>query len=153
MIALGLGFVLSSRPFQAGFGVLGGIILIISGIVGISKLKQKSNQKNIIVTKYHPILGGVLFSTILNPTVILWWATVEVATIMEALVVASILGVALWLLGHFLSDFFWYSLISLSVAKGKKALGLGGYRALLIFCTTVLLVLGTYFTVKYGLLF
>ena len=152
LIALGLGIVLKSQLFQIGFGLLGGIILIVSGIEGISKLKQNPEPKNIAGTKYHPILGGVLFSTVLNPTVIFWWATVGVATIMEALIVASIAGVAFWLIGHFLSDLFWYSLISVSVARGKKVLGLKGYRALLIFCAIVLLVLGSYFTLKYGLL-
>lgn len=152
LIALGLGVVLQSRAFQVGFGLFGGVLLIILGVEGISKIKRDPQPKKMVATKYHPVLGGVLFSTLLNPTVIFWWATIGVATIMEAFLVASIAGVVLWLVGHFLSDLVWFSLVSLSVAKGKKMLGLAGYRALLLFCAAILLVLGGYFIIKYGLL-
>ena len=152
LIALGLGVVLQTRVFQVGFGLFGGVLLIILGAEGISKIKRDPKPKKMVATKYHPVLGGVLFSTLLNPTVIFWWATIGVATIMEAFLVASLAGVILWLIGHFLSDFVWFSLISLSVVKGKRVLGLRGYRAILLFCTAVLLVLGVYFLFKYGLL-
>lgn len=152
LIALGLGIVLQSRTFQIGFGLFGGVLLIILGVEGISKIKRSQQPKKLVATKYHPILGGVLFSTLLNPTVIFWWATIGVATIMEAFLVASLSGVVLWLIGHFLSDLVWFSLVSISVAKGKKVLGLVGYRALLIFCISILLILGCYFIIKYGLL-
>lgn len=103
------------------------------------------------MTKYHPLLGGVMFSTILNPTVIIWWATIGVATLVEAFLTASLAGVIFWLLGHFLADLSWFSLVSLSVARGRRFLGTRGYRVLLLACGCVLLVLGAYFIVKYGL--
>ncbi|MFH1821182.1 MAG: LysE family transporter [Methanobacteriota archaeon] len=152
LIALGLGVVLQTRVFQAGFGLFGGAMLVILGAEGILKIKRNPKPEKMVATKYHPVLGGVLFSTFLNPTVIFWWATIGVATIMEAFLVASLAGVILWLLGHFLSDFIWFSLVSLSIVKGKKVLGLRGYRTMLLFCTAVLLVLGVYFLSKYGLL-
>lgn len=151
-IALGLGVILQSTAFQIGFGLFGGVLLIIFGLDGVLKIKRNLQPKKMVATGYHPILGGVLFSTLLNPTVIFWWATIGVATIMEAFLVASMAGVILWLVGHFLSDLVWLSLISFSVAKGKKILGIVGYRALLLFCAAVLLILGCYFTIKYGLL-
>lgn len=150
LIALGLGVVLQTLAFQIGFGLFGGALLIILAVQGFSKIKGDPNPKKIVGTEHHPILGGILFSTLLNPTVIFWWATIGVATLMEAYLVASTAGVALWLTGHFLSDLTWYSIISLSVSKGRKVLGLRGYRAIHLFCTAVLLVLGAYFLFKYG---
>jgi threonine/homoserine/homoserine lactone efflux protein len=149
LIALGLVVVLRNDIFIAGIGLAGGVLLIVMGALSASKLKQKS--EDIVVTKYHPVLGGVMFSTILNPTVILWWATVGLATLMEAMVVASLAGVVFWLLGHFLADFTWFSLVSLSVARGRRVLGTRGHRILLLVCSCVLLILGIYFILKYGL--
>lgn len=149
LIALGLGVVLSNDLFVAGIGLAGGLLLVVMGVLSVSKLKQDSGD--IVVTKYHPLVGGVMFSTILNPTVILWWATLGLATLMNALVVASLAGVVFWLLGHFLADFSWFSLVSLSVARGRRVLGTRGHRILLLACSCVLLILGVYFILKYGL--
>jgi len=152
LIALGLGVILQARVFQVGFGLLGGALLIVLGVEGILKIKGNPSPKRMMSTRHHPVLGGVLYSTLLNPTVIFWWATIGAATIMEAFLVASLAGVVLWLIGHFLSDFVWFSLVSLSVVRGKKVLGFRGYRAVLLFCTLLLIVLGIYFLLKYGLL-
>jgi threonine/homoserine/homoserine lactone efflux protein len=95
-----------------------------------------------VITDYHPLVGGVMFSTILNPTVILWWSTVGLATLMEAFLIASLAGVVFWLLGHFFADLSWFSLVSFSVARGRKVLGTRGHRILLIVCSCVLLILG-----------
>lgn len=152
LISFGLGVVLSSQTFQVVLGLAGGLLLIILGVSGISKLRQSSKPRSIAGTKYHPLLGGVLFSSVLNPTVVFWWATIGAATLMEAFLVASLAGVALWLIGHFLADFVWFSFVSISVARGKKMLGARGYRALLMFCAAVLMTLGVYFGIKYGLL-
>lgn len=152
LISLGLGVVLSSQTFQVVLGLAGGLLLIILGVSGISKLRQSSKPRSIAGTKYHPLLGGVLFSSVLNPTVVFWWATIGAATLMEAFLVAALAGVVLWLLGHFLADFVWFSFVSISVARGKKMLGARGYRALLMFCAAVLMTLGVYFGIKYGLL-
>ncbi len=152
LISFGLGVVLSSQTFQVVLGLAGGLLLIILGVSGISKLRQSSKPRSIAGTKYHPLLGGVLFSSVLNPTVVFWWATIGAATLMEAFLVASLAGVVLWLLGHFLADFVWFSFVSISVARGKKMLGARGYRTLLMFCAAVLMTLGVYFGIKYGLL-
>ncbi|HID60980.1 MAG TPA: hypothetical protein EYP46_03875 [Hadesarchaea archaeon] len=152
LIGLGSRVVLSSQAFQVGLGVAGGALLVILGASGILKLRRSPSPKSTAVTKYHPVLGGVLFSSILNPTVIFWWATVGAATLMEAFLIASLAGVVFWLIGHFLADLSWFSFVSLSIAKGKKLLGRRGYRTILLSCVIVLLVLGVYFSVKYGLL-
>jgi len=149
LLALGLGVVLQSRAFQFGIGLVGGGLLVVLGVFSISKLKR--NSGGTVITKYHPLAGGVMFSTILNPTVILWWATVGLATLMEAFLIASLAGVVFWLIGHFLADLSWFSLVSLSVARGRRVLGTKGHHILLLVCSCVLLILGAYFIAKYGL--
>ncbi|MGQ9787699.1 MAG: LysE family transporter [Candidatus Hadarchaeaceae archaeon] len=150
LIALGLGMVLQTGAFQLGFGLFGGVMLIILGLDGVSKLINNPRPKKMVATKHHPVLGGILYSTLLNPTVIFWWATIGVATIMEAYLAASLAGIILWLVGHFLSDLTWFSFVSLSMVKGKKVIGVRGYRVIQFFCTSLLIILGIYFIFKYG---
>ncbi|MEM4725182.1 MAG: LysE family transporter, partial [Candidatus Hadarchaeum sp.] len=90
LIALGLDVILQASAFQLGFGLFGGVMLIILGLDGVSKLRNSPAPKKMVATKHHPVLGGILYSTLLNPTVIFWWATIGVATIMEAYLVASL---------------------------------------------------------------
>lgn len=149
LLALGLGVMLQSLPFRVGIGVVGGVLLVVLGVFSISKLKR--NSGGTVITKYHPLAGGVMFSTILNPTVILWWSTVGLATLMNAFLDAYLPGVVFWLLGHFLADLSWFSLVSLSVARGRRVLGTKGHHILLLVCSCVLLILGAYFIGKYGL--
>jgi threonine/homoserine/homoserine lactone efflux protein len=97
------------------------------------------------------LFGGVLFSTILNPTVALWWATVGLVMLTEAVLVASFAGAAFWLLGHFTADLVWFSFVPYSMARGRTVIGTKGYKALLITCGCGLLIFGVYFIFKFAL--
>lgn len=152
LIALGLGFLLQSQPSQIVVGVVGGALLAALGLLNLLKVRAKVARPKVAGLKYHPLLGGVLFSTILNPTVPLWWATVGLVMLTEAVLVASLAGAVFWILGHFLADLTWFSFISYSVARGRQLIGTKGYKALLITCGCVLLIFGAYFIFKFALL-
>jgi len=149
LLMIGLGMILQSQFFQVIIGLVGGILLTILGLLSVVKLIQNPVARETVVSKYHPVVGGILFSTVLNPSVILWWTTIGLATLMEAYLVASLGGVVFWLLGHFTADLSWFSLVSFSVSRGRKFLGTGVYRAILLTCGFVLLILGIYFIGKY----
>jgi len=151
LIALGLGFVLESRLFQAVLGTFGGIVLLALSLVYIRKAGTfVESRQRMVGIRHHPVIGGVLFSTVFNPSVILWWATIGVATLMEAVLTAALAGVTFWLIGHFLADFGWFSLVSYSVACGKRVIGTRAYKGLLIACGCVLFFFGIYFMARYG---
>ena len=128
--------------------MIGGVSLIALASITFVKLRAAQGPPG-GVTGYHPLLGGVLFSTIFNPTVILWWATIGTAMLMEAWLIASLAGVGFWLLGHFLADLGWFSLVSYSVDRGRKLLGTRGHRALLVACGSILLIFGVYFIARF----
>jgi threonine/homoserine/homoserine lactone efflux protein len=148
LIAMGLGVILSSIAFQVALGILGGIMLLALGALGI-RSSWRGGGEGRVAGGYHPLVGGVLFSTILNPSVPVWWVTVGLATLMEAYVLASTAGVVMWLLGHFTADFAWFSGVSLAVAGGRRFMGTRGYRALLLVCASVMVVIGVYLLLKY----
>ena len=102
------------------------------------------------ILSFLPIVGGVLFSTVLNPSVFIWWATVGFAMLMEAVLVASLIGAVLWLVGHFLADILCFSAVSYMVARGEWSQKGKVQKYLLVTFGCVLLVFGVYFLIKYG---
>ncbi|MDI6820078.1 MAG: LysE family transporter [Candidatus Hodarchaeaceae archaeon] len=150
LVCLGLGFVLRSQAFQVGVGALGGGLLLILGVLNLVQVwRIREFKPEIAGVRHHAIIGGVLFSTVLNPSVILWWATIGLAMLTEAFLTAAAIGAALWLTGHFLADLGWYSFVSYSITKGKWLMGSRGYKGLLIACGCVLLLFGIYFIIKF----
>ncbi len=150
LLLLGLSTLFQNLTFQSVLGVLGGTLLIILGVVSVKNILRKLDIKDLAMTSYAPVKGGVLFSTIFNPTVLIWWTAVGFAMLMEAYLVASLAGVAFWLVGHFLADLGWFSFVSFSVAKWRKFLGTREHRILLTVCCAILFVLGAYLVLKYG---
>lgn len=152
LIALGLGLVLKSELFRTAVGVIGGAFLLALGILYFLKLKGTSrSQLKIVGIKHHPVLGGILFSTVLNPSVLLWWATIGLSTLTEAVLVAALAGAIFWLVGHFLADLGWFSLVSYFVARGRRVMGTKAYSGLMVACGCILFVYGVYFVARYGL--
>jgi threonine/homoserine/homoserine lactone efflux protein len=144
LIALGLGVTLGNQSFQSAVFAVGGVSLVVISLMTFSKLKTVRLQSR-APANYRPLVGGVLFSTVFNPTVFLWWVTVGTVMLAEAWVSASAAGVVAWLIGHFLADISWFSFVSYSVHKGKHFLGKRGHRALLAACGLILFAFGVYF--------
>lgn len=148
--ALGLKTLLGNQIFAQGIGTVGGILLLVLGSLTLSKSRNPiSSSEELVGTSYNPIVGGVLFSTVLNPSVLLWWMTVGLVTLLGAIHTAGLIGGAFWVIGHFIADISWFSTISFSVDKGKEIIGTKFYKALLIACGLTLLIFGIYFILNY----
>ncbi|MEM2674817.1 MAG: LysE family transporter, partial [Candidatus Hadarchaeales archaeon] len=97
-----------------------------------------------LVLGSNPLVGGVLLSSVLNPTVPLWWVGIGFPNLLAAYQLGSLLGLAFWLVGHALSDIVWFGGVSILCARGKKFIGTGFHRALLLGCSTFLLTWGAF---------
>jgi threonine/homoserine/homoserine lactone efflux protein len=73
--------------------------------------------------------AGMLLS-LGNPFWALWWATVGLGLLSQSLVF-GVLGFAVFFLGHILSDFGWYGLVSLAMARGVRLMNRRIYQGLL----------------------
>jgi threonine/homoserine/homoserine lactone efflux protein len=72
------------------------------------------------------VWAGILVS-ITNPYFILWWASTGMELIRQAYAV-GLLGVALFYVGHIMSDLVWYSAVSVGVSRGKRFISNDVYR-------------------------
>lgn len=132
LIILGVSFVLVFSAIKLWMGLLGGGVLALLGVLNLLKARRIGDFKpEAAGLNYHPIVGGILFSTILNPSVLVWWSIVGFTMLAEATLVAALVGAVFWLLGHFLADLTWYSLVSVLSSKGRGVMGLRGHRVAL----------------------
>ena len=79
-------------------------------------------------------LGGAVFS-VTNPFWSLWWVTVGATFMAESHSLGlGALGIAAFYLGHILSDYSWFSLVSLAVASGRRVMSRSVYKGVVLVC-------------------
>lgn len=149
LAGIGLRALLQGDLFMTVTGTVGGILLGLFGISLISRLFRSRTASSSVSRDYHPFVGGMLFSSLLNPSVILWWMTVGLATFSHSFGEAGIAGAGFWLAGHFFADFGWYSGLSYSVNKGRDVIGGTFYKGLILVCGSAMVLFGVRFSVKY----
>ena len=146
-LTMGLYSVLIQPLFKAIVALLGGLVLLWMGW-GMAKdawqrkisLQYEQLGEN---SGMSPVLAGIIVS-ISNPYWIIWWATIGLTYITQALQIGTI-GLVVFLTGHLLADLTWYSAISFAVVSGKKIIKENVYRVILVICGLFLIVLGVYF--------
>ncbi|MBN2372958.1 LysE family transporter [bacterium] len=126
--------------------LIGGIILLWMGWDTIRKAKGVSlSYKSEIQGKscYGPVLTGI-FASISNPYWSIWWATIGIGYMAASLIYGWI-GIAAFFTGHISADFAWYTLISFSVAGGKRFISNRIYHGVLVACGGILFLFGIIF--------
>jgi threonine/homoserine/homoserine lactone efflux protein len=169
VLAGGLSFILTMTGVSHFIAVAGGVFLLymgagmvrdaadgrislkiygLEGRYGTRGEEPGMNQVSGVQRNMRPVLGGILFS-ISNPYWILWWATIGLGYITLSLQ-KGVLGITAFFSGHILADLVWYSLISATVAGGRKFLSDRVYSGIIVACGIFFLGLGGYF-LYYGM--
>lgn len=91
----------------------------------------------------HPVAAGILVS-LSNPYWSMWWATVGLLYITQALQSGK-MGLVSFYSGHILADLAWYVLVSAVVAGGRRYINQRVYNGVLVVCGVFVLGLGVYF--------
>jgi threonine/homoserine/homoserine lactone efflux protein len=150
LVLIGIHTILTQPIVRGMIGTTGGLLLVGLAARSLGKLKNaRSEYRQPLIIAWPSIIGGLLYSSVLNPTVPLWWFTIGFAMLMDAHAVGSTLGVACWLLGHYIADFGWFGFVSFATAKKTVGLKSSKRRKLVIFCTIFLFTVGVYLVIKY----
>ena len=141
VILLGFHKFLAYKPFLFGISIIGGLGLIGMGILLLVKSRRMklTNLKSDSRFNKGLIAGGFFFSMV-SPGFFIWWATIGVSTIINALL-SGILGVLVLMLGHWFADMIWHSFLSFMVDKGRPYLSDSSYRNILRFFSLTLIIL------------
>jgi threonine/homoserine/homoserine lactone efflux protein len=82
-----------------------------------------------------------------NPYWSLWWATIGVKYVGDALTL-GFLGITIFFAGHILADLVWYVAVAFAVAGGRRFLTPALYRGILAVAGLFLIGLAGYFILR-----
>ena len=140
LLSIGLLTVINSQVLDI-ITLLGGIALISFGFLtlkGIKKNQKIDSKKN---KSNHPVYIGVLL-TGLNPMFIIWWLTIGLKLISEALIFASLIGVLVMFVLHIWIDYAWLTGIAYLAKKGRNILNNKIYGKILLIFSIIFMILG-----------
>jgi threonine/homoserine/homoserine lactone efflux protein len=147
-LALGFSTIVDQPMVRPLTGLLGGVALLFFGVLQIREsLAQKHGQTrfNKILAR-SPILLGIIF-TGLNPYFIMWWLTIGIKLISDALVLLSFVGFLLMYVSHVWMDYAWLTLSAYLAHRGASLIGNKGYRILMTVFGLILICFGLNFLI------
>lgn len=157
LFVLGLGTIFQGQWIAAVVGIAGGFVLLVMGVGMIAgALKNKldisltgEGGSGVIAGDSSPgapwrILGSGIVVSVANPTWLIWWATIGVLYVTQALKF-GLPGLVSFYTGHFLADFAWYILVAVLVATGRKFFSRSVYRWVLLICGLLMVSLALFF--------
>ncbi len=135
LFALGLRTVFEQPSVETLLKAIGGALLLLLGLLGFRALRKKLETASPHALSIHPATAGVLLSSILNPTVPLWWVGIGFSNLLVAYELARVAGIVFWLVGHSLSDILWFCSVSFLCGRGRRLVGTGLHRLLIAICS------------------
>ena len=145
VILLGIGiFSLEIFPeFKTIISILGAITLFVFAFMQI-KSTLKKNKKSETKLKQGPIITGVLLSA-LNPFFIIWWLTIGLKLISDAMAIWAFVGILIVFVLHVWMDFVWLGSTAFLISKSKKIISNTNYKIIMLALSVILIYFGITF--------
>jgi threonine/homoserine/homoserine lactone efflux protein len=147
VILIGIGaFSLETIPeFRTYIAIIGAIGLFV--FAGIQLKQIFKNRVDIInEPKHGPFLAGILLSA-LNPFFIIWWLTIGLKLISDALIIWSFWGILIMFGLHIWMDYVWLSSTALISSRISKILSNRNFKFLIVGLSVVLVYFGITFLI------
>ncbi|MFA0822544.1 MAG: LysE family translocator [Methanomethylovorans sp.] len=133
--------------------IIGGLVMFLFGVYIIKSAKDAARTDIISsATKLDmtsgPVSAGILTS-ILNPTLIIWWLTAGSALILQEYM-TGIMAVSAFIVGHWIADAGILVAVSSSFSKGKELISVRTHERVLYICGGFLAIFGLWFLLNYN---
>ena len=173
LVVLGLELEKYFGQFERWIFLLGGVALILMSFFVVkesrearsraSKVREKEREKEREwekereregereqekERKYNSTIFGGFLLTALNPSFLPWWFAVGYPVLLSGFKWLALKGIVLVVFGHFLSDFAWYSFVSVSFSRGRNFFVGRRYELAMLVVAVFLVVLGVLFVVR-----
>ena len=136
---------ISGNPMIARtVAVVGGVALLaMAGMMAYDILKNRLSYSGVgqAPTSNAKLTAKGVTTTLVNPYWFVWWATIGLAFIIKSREM-GLVGPVVFYFGHILSDFVWYTVVSIVLWKGRKLIMGNGLKILILLCAAFLLYLG-----------
>jgi len=148
-LAFTLQIVINEPLITVVVGAVGGVALFVFGFL---QIREALASKSLAVDKTgikarNALVLGTLF-TGLNPYFIIWWLTIGITLIVNALVLASFAGVLIMYVSHVWMDYAWLTGTAYLARRGTSLTGGRGYRVVMMIFGAILILFGLYFLVS-----
>jgi threonine/homoserine/homoserine lactone efflux protein len=137
------GLAAAMQQYSRAVSIAGGLALIVFGVMtakGSKNATLVASQGQVIGNAY---LAGIITSAA-NPYFWIWWLSIGSALVLSGLH-SGVIMAALFMIGHWVADFGWLILVSISLDRGRSILSDRSYRGLLGICGGFLVCFGIYF--------
>ena len=135
-LASGMSQWVGGSIFTKTVAIVGGLVLFWMGIAMVMSVRGQSARLDLSGRRRKRTLGPVLMgglATLSNPYWYLWWATIGMLYMVQALRFRTA-GLVTFFSGHILSDLVWYSLVAFGIAFGRHFFSDRVYRGLILAC-------------------
>jgi threonine/homoserine/homoserine lactone efflux protein len=153
-----VGLITVAGQYSWLIAAFGGVALVIFGIMTIrgsstmslsSTLtegvgKEKSGWGPAGTRGMRQIFLSGMLTSIANPFFWVWWLSVGSAMVVAGLEGGLILGAA-FLIGHWVADITWYTVVSVTIHRGRTLLSDNWYRGINALCGAFLVIFGVWF--------
>jgi threonine/homoserine/homoserine lactone efflux protein len=147
VILLGIGvFSFEIFPeFRTLISILGAITLFVFAGIQIKTTLQikKTTAFNL---KHNAVLTGITLSA-LNPFFIIWWLSIGLKLISDAMLIWAFTGIVIVFLLHIWMDFAWLYSVARVASKSSKILSNRNYKILMIGLSVMLIYFGISFII------
>ena len=144
VLALGVAAIASHPMITRTIAVVGGIALLLMGAMMIyDNLKNRIAYDTTSTDRKAgmKLAGKGITASLSNPYWFVWWVTVGLALLVKAQEFGWI-GPVVFYFGHILSDFVWYTFVSITLWTGRRLIIGKGLKILIMACGLFLLYLG-----------
>ena len=147
VIMLGIGvFSLELFPeFRIIISIFGAITLFVFAIIQIRKLFNGKESK-LSNSKHGPLIAGIGL-TALNPFFLIWWLTIGLKLISDAMIIWSFVGILIVFVLHIWMDFVWLGITAFLASKSSKILSNRNYKIMMTGLSLMLIYFGITFLV------
>jgi threonine/homoserine/homoserine lactone efflux protein len=145
VILLGIGvFSFEIFPeFRTVISILGAIALFVFAGIQIKTTLQRNERKH-FNPKHGAVFTGIILSA-LNPFFIIWWLSIGLKLISDAMLIWAFSGILIVFLLHIWMDFVWLYSIAHIASKSTKILSNRNYKILMIILSSMLIYFGISF--------
>ncbi|KAF5414088.1 MAG: hypothetical protein C5S48_09760 [Candidatus Methanogaster sp.] len=137
-----LGFTIATDAVFRIVSIAGGGALVVFGAMTLNSSKDATFDVGGSGAG-GAVTAGVLTS-VSNPYFLIWWLTIGNAMVMDGLAI-NVTAAVLFVIGHWIADLAWYTLVSVSSSRGKRAMSDRTYRRMLVGCGGFLVCFGMYY--------
>jgi threonine/homoserine/homoserine lactone efflux protein len=151
VLMLGVVAVAQKSTVTRIISIVGGIALVSMGIfMAWDTLRNKVSYDSSSLEqkgKSHLLAGKGITATLSNPYWWFWWGTVGLALLVDSQVL-GVKGPIVFYFGHIMSDFVWYTAVTVILWQGRKLMMGMGLKVLILACAVFLIYLGVRFFIS-----